>query len=511
MMLKRIERPKKIDSDMWVDEAIWGHRLYDEQTPWLCFMEFLNILYAENLENRALTEPNGKNKLAYISQYKLYLRNILFNNPKIESIQKDYKDNSDEAWNQWFEVMDRGNAGIANADFTYLKKRFSSFEHFFLIVKFLKETTIEGENNKRWSSQFVFPYGPDCLYEDLRVKDESVTSDRRFFARTGELLYLMLARSNKESNLLEYFQKTILDPNNKYNRLVAALESPNSLGSSNERTGAYLPYENLREYEELANDWLSLMSRNIPNYDILPHLVNMMGLHLIIYSLNRAKEVLNEKDPLIFIIEIISPKKNIIRNLSSDSLIENNKLSGRAVEAYIRNITESEEWKTDLDIFEAKSILMRDYEWPREGKEESGFKEDKQNSVKQLIDSFVEKALIRHKQHGEKFHNTWSKEIGLASRRGTKKLRYAPQDSLIKSLVICLVSNRMEFQEFLEVLYKRYGFIIGDKQAHSVMKEGRADLEAFAENAKRLEQRLASMGLLRRLSDACAYVENPFR
>jgi len=37
------------------------------------------------------------------------------------------------------------------------------------------------------------------------------------------------------------------------------------------------------------------------------------------------------------------------------------------------------------------------------------------------------------------------------------------------------------------------------------------DSSAFEDNARRLEQRLVSLGLLRRLSDACAYVENPYR
>jgi len=68
----------------------------------------------------------------------------------------------------------------------------------------------------------------------------------------------------------------------------------------------------------------------------------------------------------------------------------------------------------------------------------------------------------------------------------------------------------MEFQEFLEILYVKYGLIIGDKQAAVYINTGRADQEAFFENAARLEQRLSSMGLLKRLSDACAYVENPF-
>jgi hypothetical protein len=30
------------------------------------------------------------------------------------------------------------------------------------------------------------------MYEDLNVKPQSVTNDRRFFGRVGELVYLML-------------------------------------------------------------------------------------------------------------------------------------------------------------------------------------------------------------------------------------------------------------------------------------------------------------------------------
>ena len=33
LMQTRLQKPNtRIESDMWVDEAIWGHRLYDEQT-----------------------------------------------------------------------------------------------------------------------------------------------------------------------------------------------------------------------------------------------------------------------------------------------------------------------------------------------------------------------------------------------------------------------------------------------------------------------------------------------
>ncbi|WP_433938562.1 hypothetical protein [Paenibacillus lautus] len=506
-MNNRLPRPTQIDSDMWVDEAIWGHRLYDEQTPWLCFMEFLNVLQAEYDAGKAFneTEPN---KWAYLPQSRLYLRNILFNNPQITLIASRYNYDEKEAWSQWYEVMNKGQAGILNADFSYLEKRFPKFEDFALVVQFLRETTIEGDNNKRWSSQFIFPYGPNCLYEDLNVKENKTpTNDRRFFGRTGELLYLMLVRSGRGSRILQGLQNSVLNPNNKFNRLVAALEPSEPVNSSAVKPGGYLPYLFLPEYQALADDWLSLLESDIPNYDAIPHIVNITGLHMILYSLNRAKEVLKDDKKLTFILEIVSPKKTIIRELSSDSFTEHNKLSQKAIEAYIRQIVNTEEWGQITDISEAITLLKNKYAWPKDNKESEI---ESANSPEDLLNKFVSAATNRHKQHVNKFHSVWGKEIGLSSRRSSRRLRYAPQDMLLKSLVLCVVPGRMEFQDFLDKLHEKYGFIIGDKQAFELTETGRVDMEAFSDNSRRLEQRLASMGLLRRLSDACAYVENPF-
>lgn len=60
-------KPK--DVDMLVDEEIWGHRIYNEQTPWLCFLEFIGVLYSEYKENRAFIE-NEPNTLGYIPHHR---------------------------------------------------------------------------------------------------------------------------------------------------------------------------------------------------------------------------------------------------------------------------------------------------------------------------------------------------------------------------------------------------------------------------------------------------------
>jgi hypothetical protein len=59
-------------------------------------------------------------------------------------------------------------------------------------------------------------------------------------------------------------------------------------------------------------------------------------------------------------------------------------------------------------------------------------------------------------------------------------------------------------------LHRRYGIVFGDKEAEQVLAKDEFDKKPFQANARRLEQRLGSLGLLRRLSDGCAYVINPY-
>ncbi len=513
------------ETDMWVDEAIWGHRLYDEQTPWLTLLEFLGIVQAEwELERNRVFKEEKYNQLQYTCYSRLHLRNILFNNPHIETVSAEYSSN-EERWQRWLELMRENCGGIEEPDFSYLKKRIPDFDKFLKLVRFLQSNAIEGDSNKRWSSKFVFPYGIDCLYQDLKVDKKGNTNDRRFFARTGELLYLMISRTESKLDILEYLEKIgIVGEKNqsKWNKLVASLQphhSENEDGKSKNKP-PYLPYERLDEFDSLATDWLNLFRCNLPGYDSLPHLVTITGLHLVIYLLKRAVGILNNddnprfnsreglklEDKVTFILEIVGPKKTIIRNLSSDNFARNTNLTQKAVEHYVSRLSQLNNWQICYDSPQpmemARSFI----------KDAICYKNDelKGNSPDELLKEVCQQAVTRHKQHVGKCHQTWLKEIGLATSRGSRRTRYVPGDSLLKTLVLCCIEQRMEFQEFLQTLFDKYGFIIGDKQAKEIIDRNEADQEDFADNAERLEQRLASLGLLKRLSDACAYVINPY-
>ncbi|MDR4485542.1 MAG: hypothetical protein R3B95_20490 [Nitrospirales bacterium] len=500
-----LPQPDSFDqsSSMWVDEAIWGHRLYDEQLPWFVFLEFLNVFTYEAGKNRAFEEPFALNTLTYKAAHRLYLRNILFNNPHLAEIRLMYPNDSNR-WEEWIKRMKENTTGIAHAQFGFLKKHFHTFDDFCEVVSLVRSTSLEMNSNKRWTSKFVFPYGPDCLYEDLDKK--ATTNDRRFFGRTGEILYLMLCRSQHKQELLLALKRRLLKTESTWSSIIKCLQPTDEEGMSNERANAFLPYSEHPCFDELADDWLALLRLNIPGFDVFPHLVTLAGLHLLRYQLTVSRQLLGAGTPLSLICEVVAPKKTLVREASCDLYQDNNLLPAQAVEAFIKNIEQSDEWQQAITKNGAsencRQILREKVRWEEDPKIS--------NDPQQLMDALRQAAMKRHRQHVANIHRNYGREIGLVSKRGTVKLRYAPTDALLKTLLFANVDRHIELHQFLKRLHVRYGLVFSDKEAEQVLSKNEFDRKAFQGNSRRLEQRLGSLGLLRRLSDGCAYVINPY-
>lgn len=489
-------------SSMWVDEAIWGHRLYDEQLPWFVFLEFLNVFHHEADKGRAFQEAKGLNQLAYKAAHRLYLRNILFNNPHLAEIQLQYPSDSNR-WAEWLKRM-KSATGIAHPQFNYLERHFQSFDDFCEIVSLVRSTSLEINSNKRWTSKFVFPYGRDCLYEDL--DSSATTNDRRFFGRTGELLYLMLSRAECKNELLELLKQRLAASDATWDSIIKCLQPDDDEQISGDRANSFLPYERHPCFDELAEDWVSILRLKIPGFDVFPHLVNLAGLHLIKYQLTAARNVLGSEEPLRLVCEVVAPKKTLVREISCDLYQANNLLPAQAVEAYISKIELSDDWQralTEAGAYEkCRKILSDQLRWTEDY--------EGPHDPQDLLAALRQAAMKRHRQHVANIHRNYGREVGLVSKRGTVKLRYAPTDALLKTLLFANVEKRVELQQFLERLHRRYGLVFGDKEAERALSKDEFDKKAFQANSRRLEQRLGSLGLLKRLSDGCAYVVNPY-
>jgi hypothetical protein len=487
--------------ELWLDEQIWGHRLWDSQSPWLIFLEFLNV--AEACQRRGnLLADEPPYPLIYHPRRRMHLRNILFFSDEVEQIAEKHSD-SRRAWEEWLRQIQDAPAGIPQPDFSYLVDRFYSFKDFAEVVSLLRGTAVERHSNKRWTSRFIFPFGAHALYVDLHATPNGLSREYINFGRSGELLYLMLARSELRDELAVHVRE-IVSGHEEWDRLVAALQ-PDDDEDDQERfsKSCYLPYRRHPIFDRLAADWLDVFRLDLPGFDAYPHLVTLGALHLLRYHLSVAATWAGVSQPYI-VCEIIAAKKTLVREISLRAYGQNDSLSARAVEKFVERIRDSVAWGRAVssgEFAQCQDVLREAIFWDGDRRT---------SDPDTLLDNLKIKAVKDHQQHAAQIHRTYGREIGLVSRRGTNRFRYAPTDHLIKTLLFATVHHRMEFGEFLRTLFDRYQIVIGAREAEQALPPDQFDSSAFQDNARRLEQRLVSLGLLRRLSDACAYVENPY-
>ena len=316
----------------------------------------------------------------------------------------------------------------------------------------------------------------------------------------------MLTRSRHAAALRPHLARAF-ERNDPCDRLLQMFQ-PDRADDRQDRGNSYLPYASHPTFDALAQDWLSVFELGLPRFDAYPHLTTLAALHLSHYQLVVAADICGQPHPF-FVCEVVAPRKTLVRELSVASYLQNNQLPQRAIETYISNIELTPEWRAaaaDSAAFSTCLQLLRDtVRWPDdddyEGPADAGA----------LLATLRKSALARHRQHVANVHRSFGGGAGLVSRRGTNRLRYAPTDDLFKALILANVPVRMEYGEFLACLYDRYGLVFGDQEAQKALTSEEFDKRAFQANSDRLESRLRTIGMLRRLSDACAYVENPLR
>ena len=487
---------------LWVDEEIWGHRFYNDQTPWMLLLEFMAVFYSRYTSGCALNEKteNGVHeKIHYNIPKSIQLRELIFNAPYVQHIVET--ESADEKrWDAFSKSNERSQE---------LRERFRNFSEMNQVIKLFQNASVEAHRNRRWTSRFLFPYGPDCIYSDLGKKNNP---DRRFFARGGELLYLMLCRCEQRTELAKEISRRFFSyPDAQWSGLVKAFIPAGYRYESDliKMSIGYLPYEEHGTYDVLAQDWLTILRLKVPYVNLLEPLMRISALHMLLYMLQRSLDEIGEKDKPKFVIDIPSPNKSNMLELSKRNFDKNRSLSRKAIFAHIDKAKDDKRWKRALKSSHgSRSSEAREY--LQERFKYSEWEESTERDPDNLIQELKEYALKRHNQHVYKVHREWGREIGLVVARRGVGTWYSPTDDLIKTLVITNVNKRDEYRQFLKKLYDKYGFVIGVQEAKEAYGRSPIDERDLDENSRRLEHRLKTLGLLNRLSDDCAYVENPF-
>jgi hypothetical protein len=502
----------KASNDAWIAEAIWGHRL--ERQPFSALLlEFLGMAEGMYREGKLFAETRPGENPEYAANRSLQLRNLLFNNPRMEEILRNAQGSDEDGWRQWLQVMNE-NAALGDhlaADFSYLRKRFDTFTELVGVIRLLRRITVDQGSERGWTTQFVFPIGPAALYEAILVKGEGFELTRRVFTRTGEMAYLMLSRAS--APLRDKIRDRLspsFDPSTSRNRLVMRLLSDSEPDRGSRKGGTYLPYITHPAFDRMAEDVAAVLALNLPDQDAFQFLGPLLGFHLYLYGIETANNWSGSTGLPAIVCEILAPRIDLVRRAASESYLSNDGLGSRAVKKFLDlkvfSDPELENRLSDplIDDQAKKDYLMEhlantvSLKKPLEAHDH--------NKLVEKVYSFAQQ--LYHKGTADGL-TSLATGCGLASRRGTNRLRYAPTDELLRALVLANVSSPMEESAFLRHLHSRYRLVIGQVEAKQDVLPIRFDDSDFKKNRDRFSQHLIGMGLAQRMSDACIYILNP--
>lgn len=489
---------------LWREEAIFGHRLWARQNPWLLFLEFLNVAEAHHRAAALFSQTEPDRMYRYALRYRMGLRSILFSDAGGDALTSSL--DGESAWQRWSEEM-KDAVDPPPEGFGYVRERFRDFEDFADLVGLVRQSALES-TVRRWSSRFIFPFGVNALYSDAITTSGRAARDYNVFGRTGEILYYMVSRASRAAELAPFFEK-LFDPQQPKNRLVALLCAPSDDDANALQQGnSFLPYRRHPAFERLVEDWLNVIALGLPGQDAFAHLAPLASLHVLLYQLETAAAWAGKPRPSL-ICEIIAPRRELVRQRSIASFYDNEDLGRQAANAYVEAVIAREGWPVADDALDdserleaARAQLVRGFHYDPKSFDAA--------SPEDLRVQFDQAGDAKYEENWSDVHSAYGRYIGLVSRRATNRYRYAPTDALLKTLVMARVPRRLEFSKFLSDLYVQYGLVLGPEEARMALPETAFDPAAFLANRERLEARLASMGLLKRLSDGCAYVLNPF-
>jgi hypothetical protein len=507
---------------VWCDPAIWGLALYDDQTPWFTLIECLHLLTYRHREGYVLfpglggtPEAPQHERQSYRMKLNTNLRHLLFRDQEAARVASREGANNEVLWQRWLETTKHD---FRELDFGYLQTAFSNdFLQFAESLELLRSAAVEQFIDKRWTSRHLQPVGEAMLFPDVKMAEGNFHLDRRFFQRTGELLYLMLNRSRRRDELGELVARRLLGVNGPWNRIARRLQGPDAnitgddTGWIDANTIGYLPVPHLPRYDELAQDWASILRQGaIPLEDALEFLMRLSGLHQVIYIVERGNAVAGREGVLPFVLEMSgSARNNSIQTLSSDRYKAHKSLPPLAVDAFVGTFEATVDWRSvgaaPMNGTTAAKLLERRFAWAARKSPSVSAHPAPREQLQAMIDA----AKTRNHDIGSTF-TSHAKKIGLLTARRGAGTWYSPSDGLLEALVLANVTSAMELSQFLLLLRRRYHVVVGPEEARTASGELPVPFDALRENERRLEERLSVLGFINRKSDDCAFVVNPF-
>ena len=503
---------------MWVQEAIYGHRFVEEQLPYMLVLEVLSIcrsiMFDEHLVPKMDHKLLGHNEFLndYLEQVSISLprqeelRTILLRNIRIDEIHADKSMDDDLKLKIW--------VGELGDKYEYLLDRLPSrsFNEIYRAVSMLRGLEIDKQNNRRWTSCFPVPRGPSLMFADL---DNKWVSDRRFFGRGGEIVYLMLNRSTEHrDDLRKLLQEDFLGDDDDFNCLAKKLSPPKENHATGSAQIGYLPLKTHKAYDRLAKDWCSILSLEGPSVpQKFEALSCITALNLIRYFAERSSETEQgtcdnlSRNPEFIPLDFLYGKRADLRKVSREYLNRHQEAVWIATDVHIeRELSKDNRWSVDNLTPEAVRLILGEVFYMQQK-----FKDNISGTNKpEILENFKFQACNRARNSIATLILPLARHAGLVAVKKGVGAWFCPRDLLLEAIVFAKVSRTTLLSRFVEDLYDQYGFVIGPGEARRAFSVLPCDVLRFEENLQEFENRLTRLGYVKRLSDDCAFISNPF-
>ncbi|MFF2875076.1 hypothetical protein ACFVR2_02010 [Gottfriedia sp. NPDC057991] len=498
---------------------IWGHRFTDGQRGPEYVLEFLNVLVGANYN---LNSPSYSRRKA------LGLRKFIFEGVKEGSKRDLVKLDDEKKKNLYEKIQD--------------PEKVEVIREFF---RNLEVPLVDGrgkEADRSWFARTLYPLHECLLFFEVRKKGNSIGYERNFFARGGELYYLMLSygteghpelRSSIEKKL-----RILLRKNVSLEKIVDSicevlgdeekekdLEYPLRV-SGDVDAAPSLPEDTHTNplFYSFAIELDQLMEINVDIYEMFRLLTSLINFQIMRYIYDRAK--IEKSDNVLFFFDCLDGQVNQILNISSNTFKNNELLIKNKFEDYFKEIFKSkigeiedinnrlETWKNDPENFLELMGLskLRTRKQPvikslKQCKDYSDVMTKLFNTVKEVVSDQL-------KRHQLSIVRILARDGGIGNYKTGTNYRYSMTDTFLQTLVFSNVrpNSSIEFSDFLEKIYESYGFVIGVKQAREseIYENSRLNISYFQKNELALREKLKKNGLLVEYSDATAMIRNPY-
>jgi hypothetical protein len=536
---------------------IWGHRLRAGQ-HWIEYMlEFLSVLSGfEYRLGQGLPERNGQD--GYQTEYsipkRLGLRRFVFYDEREKT--RDTRDaravselraqlrqhlpelnghTSEDLLDQVRSLL-RSFSAIEEDRSWYAKALFPVHQEFLLWEALRKGSTLK-------------TYGLPANELDLVQLDQGVEFQaRNFFARGGELYYLIISAGTEHD--LERQErigrrlKALLTSNNEaLGKIAQVIDTAwcNLSGDAKSEisgTLGWIPDPDCALYRRFAEDLDTLLDNNLDSLECLELLAHLIGFHIVSYIYHRAHPASHSEGhtsgsclegcrPTLLIDLLGDQDGGVIRDQSASALRQQDDWQLRQardlVEQKVREWVDQEpDGERLLDHLEVETEQFFSVGGTRaRGNYDRAIREvkahyghvgdDRETIIRDYSAAIFDTLSPEFRKNFLGVHRKIGRAIGLVAPRKGPQVRFALGDTLLKTLIMAVLPRDaapIAFGKLLDQLYERYGIIIGPGEAREVglIERLRINEEYYTRNRDALLARMQRAGLLTQYSDATALV-----